>query len=193
MAARRLPREFARLSRIGDPFLRRLAFVGILTKYLPPPAPIVVGGHAVEFYTLGSYATGDIDLIYPRPSVIGTLLTSWGFEQAGRHWVHPGLGLFVEVPNDMVEGADFDRVIETEAGGLPVRVIGPEDIIVDRLNAFVHWKSPEDGFWALELMRITYSQLDWKYLRARCKEETTLKALQALRRKARMRLAKDQL
>ncbi|MCM8821052.1 MAG: UbiD family decarboxylase, partial [Candidatus Omnitrophica bacterium] len=61
----KLPKEFKRLSEIDNNFKQRLYFVGILTKYLKVKKirPIVVGGHAVEFYTLGSYTTGDIDIV----------------------------------------------------------------------------------------------------------------------------------
>ena len=46
---------------------RKMYFVGILTKALEKfkIRPVVVGGHALEFYTLGGYATGDIDLVCP--------------------------------------------------------------------------------------------------------------------------------
>lgn len=57
--------EFKKLRRIDNDFKRRLYFAGILTKYPGKKKimPVIVGGHAVEFYTLGSYTTGDIDIV----------------------------------------------------------------------------------------------------------------------------------
>ncbi len=55
----------ALLEPLVDTLERRLTFVGLLTRGVEAlgwPAPVVVGGHAVEFYTAGGYTTVDIDL-----------------------------------------------------------------------------------------------------------------------------------
>lgn len=172
------PPEFQRLREIADPFLRRLYFVAILTKYLPESAkPVVVGGHAVEFHTGGRYATGDIDLVCPDRQALNALLTSWGFDRQGRHWGRDDLELYVEAPGEALEGAEADRVVEGELEGLPVFVIGAEDLLVDRLNAYVHWRYADDGFWAQQILRAHGKELDWDYLQRRCEQEDTLAAL----------------
>jgi len=76
-----LPLEFKKLKVITEPFRQRLYFVGILTKYLRKKnlRPVIVGGNAVEVYTLGSYAIGDI--VYPDAQAAGELLSSWGFKK----------------------------------------------------------------------------------------------------------------
>ena len=94
------PPEFKRLLKISPPFKQRLYFVAILTKYLKDKRikPIVVGGNAVEFYTLGTYASADIDLVSPGYEIIDKLLKSWGFKKLGRHWLLPEIDLEVEIP-----------------------------------------------------------------------------------------------
>ncbi|HQP00277.1 MAG TPA: hypothetical protein PL042_06685 [Caldisericia bacterium] len=53
-----------KLKKIKEPFKNRLFFVGILTEKSKDYniKPILVGRNAVEFYTLGSYSTEDIDI-----------------------------------------------------------------------------------------------------------------------------------
>lgn len=184
MPDRCLPPEFEKLTLHEEPFVRRLLLVGILSKYLPT-RPVLVGGNAVEFYTMGGYATGDIDLVYPREQLIAELLGSWGFGREGRHWVYRELGLYVEVPSAQLEGADRDRLTRVEVDGLPVDVIGLEDLLIDRLSAAVHWRSDEDRHWAYELIRSNLADLDWDYLRCRGREEQVLALLEELEEQAR--------
>jgi len=49
--------------------------------------PILVGGCAVEFYTLGSYATQDIDVVIPERREFDLALRALGFskEKGQRH------------------------------------------------------------------------------------------------------------
>src|SRR5680860_185649 len=84
-------REFERIvGGIEDTLERRLAFVALLGTastargWLPP---VVVGGHAVEFYTAGGYATVDIELVSGHEP-LEAVLPKWGFVARGRHWVH---------------------------------------------------------------------------------------------------------
>lgn len=72
-----------------------MLFVGWLTRQVKPYGlePIVVGGHALEFYTLGDYATADIDLVCPERAIVGQILEQAGFHREGRHWYRPDLGL----------------------------------------------------------------------------------------------------
>ena len=54
---------------------------------------------------------------------------------------------------------------------LEIKTLGIEDIIIDRLNALVHWKSLEDGRLAKELVLIHFNKIDWKYLKKRAEDE----------------------
>ncbi len=178
------PSEFKRLLKISPPFKQRLYFVGILTKYLKDEGirPVVVGGNAVEFYTLGTYATADIDLVSPGYEIIDKLLKSWGFEKLGRHWLLSEIDLEVEIPASSLGEDEESKILEVEVERLKVYLIGIEDLIIDRLNAYVHWKSLEDGEWAEQLIKLHFSKIDWSYLESRALKEETLKALKKLKR-----------
>lgn len=168
-------------SKMPDSWQRRLFVMAILTLALEKDGirPIVVGGHAVEFYTLGGYATGDVDIIVPETGPVNSLLTAWGFSREGRHWYSEMLNIAIEVPASILAG-DISRLTEVEIDGLTVYLIGIEDIILDRLNAFVHWKSERDGEWAEEMLALHRDRIDRDYLLARAREDDTLEALRTM-------------
>ena len=144
---------------------RRLFFVAILTKALERDGlkPVVVGGHAVEFYTLGDYATKDIDIVMAESHRLDDILNAWGFTRQGRHWYHEEFDIAIEVPSSTLAG-DMGRLVEVEVEGLPVYLIGIEDIIIDQINALVHWKSTRDGEWAQEMLCLHAGEIDREYL-----------------------------
>jgi hypothetical protein len=166
---------------IHDPLKRNLYLLGLLSDALGPEKPVVVGGFTLEFYSTGGYATGDIDLVYPEPGVLGAVLEEWGFKKEGRHWISEEFDLFIEVPGTALAGEERIRVTIVEVEGLKILLLGVEDLIVDRLNAFVHWKSTDDGYWAKELLFIYAESLDNDYLARRCADENTVSALEELR------------
>ena len=43
-------------------------------------------------------------------------------------------------------------------------VIGIEDLLIDRLRAWVHWNSDEDGRWARRLTFLYNERMDWHYV-----------------------------
>jgi hypothetical protein len=176
------PPEFETLKSISEPFMRRMYLVAVLTRYLSAQGrPIVVGGHAVEYYTLGQYPTGDVDIVCARRRELDALLTAWGFTREGRHWRNDSLQLYIEAPAESLEGADPARVVEVEVEGLRLSVVGPEDLIADRLNGYVHWQYSEDGFWAEQIIRGHGEALDWEYLGCRCAQDETVQALQQMK------------
>lgn len=161
---------------------RRLLFVALLTKELEPKGirPILVGGNAVEFYTAGGYATAGIDLVAPTEP-IDSVLISWGFKKDGRFWFDDALGIAVEAPGSALAG-DLGHILAVDINDLTCYVIGIEDIVVDRLNAAVHWKSEDDRFWAKELLEIHQATIDWPYLERRSRAEGTEALLKRLRK-----------
>ena len=170
------------LGSITAPLERRLAFVGLLTvavESLGWPAPVVVGGHAVEFHTAGGYTTVDIDLVGASEPVAQVLL-EWGFVREGRHWYDQALGLLVEVPGGQLEPAALERVVRVALGPMHVYVLGTEDLIIDRLNACVHWGHEESCLWASALMSAQGIVLDVAYLRARAGEDDVAGRLEQL-------------
>lgn len=170
-----------KLKGMPDNWQKRLFFVGILTKTLETEGvrPIVVGGHAVEFYTLGGYATGDIDIAIVDSRALDKILTDWGFKKEGRHWYSEEIDIAIEAPASTLAG-DEKRLTEVEVEGLTIYIIGVEDIIIDRLNALVHWRSFRDGEWAEEILALHFDKIDIEYLKERAKEEDTYEVLEGM-------------
>ncbi|NJD78800.1 MAG: hypothetical protein FIB08_17190 [Candidatus Methanoperedens sp.] len=138
--------------------------------------PVVVGGSAVDFYTEGIYQSYDIDLISNR-KIIGEILENvFSFKPSGRHWINERIGLSVEIPGSSLAG-DKDKVTVIKIEGLKVYVIGFEDLIIDRLNACLHWKSQTDCDQAQYIIRYYRNRLDFGYLEKRAKDEGILRTL----------------
>ena len=177
-----------RLREEADPRRRRLIMLGLLTARLSPEGiePILVGGAALEFYTAGGYATGDVDLALPFGPEVDTAFAALGFEKEGRFWYHADLDLFFEAPAPAgLPGEDAPRT-EVAVEGLRVVIVGVEDLLVDRLRAWVHWKSDEDGRWTRRLAKLYAHRMDWGYLRARTRDvPEEAEALQRIEREAR--------
>ncbi|MHB1340441.1 MAG: helix-turn-helix domain-containing protein [Coriobacteriia bacterium] len=167
-----------RVSAFSDTLERRLAFVAVLTagvEALGWPAPVVVGGHAVEFWTAGDYPTVDIDLAGDSEPV-SEVLGAWGFAREGRHWYDESLGIVVEVPSTTLAPAQLDRTVTVDLGGLRAHILGIEDLIIDRLNACKHWSDDESCMWAVALVSAAPG-LDRRYLEQRATEEDVADAL----------------
>ena len=152
-----------------DPQRRRLLALGLLTRLLAPHGiePVLVGGGALEFYTAGGYATKDMDLALPAAPEVDAAFAALGFDKEGRYWVNADLDLLFEAPAPAgLPGEDAPRT-EVEIGGLRVVIIGIEDLLIDRLRAWVHWKSDEDGRWTRRLALLYPDRIDWRYVRKR--------------------------
>ena len=166
-----LDERLDRLRREADPRRRRLLALGLLTAQLAPLGiePILVGGGALEFYTAGGYATGDMDLALPHGPDVDAAFAAMGFRKEGRFWYQTDLDLLFEAPAPAgLPGEDAPRT-EVSVDGLRVVVIGVEDLLIDRLRAWVHWKSQEDGRWTRRLAHLYAQRLDWDYLRQRAR------------------------
>jgi predicted nucleotidyltransferase len=177
----------ARLDRakdISNLLDRRMWVLAVITQAVADLGvrPIVVGGSAVELYTLQDYATHDVDVVMPVSPEIAVVLEKLGFGREGRYWVHKDTDVLLEMPSDSLAG-DLDRVARVEIDDMCVYIIGIEDLVIDRLNACKHWQSQEDCRWAERLVDIHFRTLDWPYLERRAEEEKTIDVLEAIRRK----------
>lgn len=152
--------------------------MGLLTREAERSGvqPIVVGGSAIDFYTEGIYPSHDIDLVSNRKIIGEILVNVFNFKPSGRHWINEQIGLSVEVPDNRLAG-DKDKVTVVRIENLKVYVIGIEDIIIDRINACVHWKSQTDCDQAMFMIRYYRNRLDFRYLEEKAKDEGILKAL----------------
>lgn len=141
-------------------------------------APVLVGGAALELYTRGAYRTADIDLVGRVPEEVAAELESVGFARQGRHWVHPGARIFIELP-----AASFDAPVVVDAvrfGEWTLRVLSPEDVLVDRLAAWKFWKVVAEGVNAFLLWRDRGDRMDAKRLAKRARAESLADALAEL-------------
>lgn len=160
---------------------KTMYFSAVMAKELEPHGikPILVGGGALEFYTQGSYMTLDIDLVVAGRDHAKEVLEKMGFSRmpGQRSWFSEELDLSVEMPDYDLAGS-MERVISVEMeDGLTAYVIGVEDLIIDRLNAYKYWKSLSDGEWAAAALLIHLDELDMEYLKARAKEDGITDAL----------------
>ncbi len=180
-----IKRELLNLKRIGNRWERRLFFAAIISEFLQKNHRVdlvVVGGNAVEFYTLGSYSTEDIDIVVTNFGIVENLLQYLDFEKINRIWYREDIDISIDLVGSELAG-DPKRVSRVSIKGRTVQIIGLEDVIVDRLNAFIHWKSEQDGLWAQEIVAIHQGDIDWKYLEQRCKKEQVISALEEIKKK----------
>lgn len=179
-----LREALAKATRIAEPFKRRLYVLGVITSALAPRGivPIIVGGCAVEFYTLGSYATQDVDVVVSGRNEFDSVLRSLGFSKGSgqRHWYSEELDLAIEAPDDILAGSR-ERVITLEIESFAVHIIGLEDLILDRLRAYVFWRSLSDGEWAGRMIALHDSEIDWTYLTSQAARENLTDALERVR------------
>ncbi len=180
---------FKLIKQTESPLKRQLLTVALLTSLLEKrgkPAPVIIGGCALSYYTREVYFTADIDLAYVDREVLDEVLKDIGFSKRGRYWVNESLKSAVEVPAAVLAGEEAPLEVVELGEGLNCRVIGIEDLIIDRLNACKHWRSQTDCE-MVELLIIKYSgELDWPYLekKADLPENDILGELQSLKTKA---------
>ena len=152
--------------------------------------PVVVGGSAVEFYTLGNYTSRDIDMIVEEPEHIGSVMTGLGFcHDAGTWYLPEKPSIVVEFRKGPLAG-DKKRVQPVQ---LPddhtAYLISLEDIIIDRTLVAKYWTDGSEE-WVRFLMVAHYDEIDWKYLRHVAKQELCLDTLDKARNWARSKRKK---
>lgn len=160
---------------------KKLIVVSELTQRLLEEGlkPIVVGGSAVEIYSVGDYQSADIDIVLNARDRAVRHLQQMGFLQEGRMFYHPEWRIAIEIPSETLAGS-LERITELKIDEGVVYCIGLEDLLIDRLNASVHWKSQEDRRWAQVLIQAYSHDIDWDYLRQRACEESTLQELEQI-------------
>ncbi len=135
----------------------------------------LVGGQAVETYTAGQFTTGDIDITTTDKKATERLLIQMGFTRAGMVWLNERLGLAVHIVADYPSRTE--KVRNIDVGSYRVRVVGVEDLIIDRLAAAKLWKSERDREQAIVLSNGFRGSIDIEYLRKRAGEENLEDAL----------------
>lgn len=189
MAEFALRDEFAALAAIEDPVRRRARFVALLSREFRNrglPAPSVVGGLAVEIYTLGGYTTGDIDL-KADPDALRSILRDLGFVERSGTFAHEAMDLYVQWLGGGLAGpaeSPAKALIVNIGEGLSIRLVGFEDLIVDRLCAAKWWKDADSRLWARVLYRAALLtedfDFDLAYVRERARDEKVEDELDSL-------------
>jgi hypothetical protein len=154
------------LKREPNPQKMKMLLLGYVTDRLEKESQSIylVGGQAVETYTGGQFLTGDIDITTTDSKATEKILASLGFKQIGMIWLNKELGVAIQIVGSFLTGS-LERTLTIQAGPYNVKVIGVEDLIVDRLAHAKLWKSPGD----LEKAKVLYAsfkrQIDENYLR----------------------------
>lgn len=105
---------------------------------------VLSGGVAVMLYVQSRYVTRDVDLItltVIRRKDLQKVLGELGFEEQGRHFVHPDTPYIIEFPPGplAVGGEPVRDVHEIRLPTGRLKVLSPTDCVKDRLSAFFHW------------------------------------------------------
>ena len=161
-----------RLRKEPDELARKMLLIGYLTERLEkkkPESVYIVGGQAVETYTAGQFRTGDIDIVTPDSKAAEKILKRMGFEREGMVWLNKTLGLAIHIVGLFAKNSEKARIIH--AGPYKVRIVGVEDLIVDRLVAAKFWNSQVDLEQAKALWKGFRKQIDLQYLRKRARDE----------------------
>ncbi|HET9638667.1 MAG TPA: hypothetical protein VFP12_05635 [Allosphingosinicella sp.] len=143
-------------------------------------APILVGGAAVEIYSMGRISTGDFDIVTPWQAEFEEELQRIGFVRpagkgrATRGWVHPDLALGFEiVSGSLLDGAaDHHRVrlINLDTDG-SAAIISLEDMIADRVGQYASGTAPEMLDQARRLYEL-HKDADLDYMEKRIRHES---------------------
>ncbi len=178
MIAESLPVRLEEAKKIDDPLKRRLFVLAVITAALAPHhiRPILVGGGAVEYYTFSGYTTRDMDLAVADHQLLAQVMAELGFARQGRYWLREDLDALVEAPASTLVGEEAP-LTQVETGGLVCYILGVEDLIIDRLNGYVHWHWQDDRRWVERLIVLHGKNIDWAYLRRRAAEAQTAQAL----------------
>ena len=159
------------MENLSDPVNERILIAALISSRAKEFANelVVVGGSAVEFYTAASYMTKDIDFVAKDNFHIHEIMTSLGFAISdGYTWFHPDTSVVVEFPKPPLAG-DINRLTEVETEYGVAKIIGIEDIILDRLKWREFW---QDNNELPEMMLLShYDSIDFDYLRSQAEYE----------------------
>lgn len=148
-----------------DLLLRAIKLSGVITTLFKKRGIplVVVGGSAVEFYTVGGYMSGDIDfcrrsLKAPSLRLIKEILEPLGGKCVGRNWMV--CGLFVDLLG-IVETETYKDFVKVETPYGTVSMIPPELSLVERV--FYAMESEESVASARQMMvaALADENFDW--------------------------------
>ena len=150
---------------------KKMLLLGFLSDELSRRAGLLflVGGQAVETYTAGQFTTGDVDVTTTDREATESLLGRLGFKKEGMVWLSEKLGVAVHIVGSYPSRTA--KVRSVEVGPYTVKVVGVEELIIDRLKAAKFWKSGRDSEQAFVLFNGFRERIDLDYLSERAREE----------------------
>lgn len=162
----------SQLRREPNPLRMKLLLLGYITDRLEKRSETIflVGGQAVETYTVGQFTTGDIDITTSDRKSAEKILRSLGFREIGMIWLNEQLGVAVQIVGEFLSGS-YERTLTIKVGPYNVRVIGIEDLIIDRLAAAKFWESARDLERARALLSSFRDRIDRNYLKRTAKKK----------------------
>ncbi|MFX0135532.1 MAG: DUF6036 family nucleotidyltransferase [Candidatus Hodarchaeota archaeon] len=181
-----MEKEIKALQNIKDASQRRMMFLGLITDILKDKDIdlILVGGQAAAFYTLGSYTTEDMDIVSNDSNAVSKLLEELKFEKTGRIWYNEEINIAIDLVSPYFTGSK-EKLREVELENRYIKVIGVEDLIIDRLISYIQWKVERDGLVAKQLILLHYDDIDWEYLEGRAKKESVINELKIMKNELR--------
>jgi hypothetical protein len=161
----------AKLGKEPNDLKKKMLLLGFLSDELSGKGGflLLVGGQAVETYTGGQFTTGDVDITTTDREETEKLLGRLGFTREGMVWLNEKLAIVVHIVGSYPTRTE--RVRTVEVGPYRVRVVGVEELIIDRLRAAKFWKSKRDSEQAAVLLNGFRERIDPEYLRNRAQEE----------------------
>jgi hypothetical protein len=163
---------------IKNPLKRPLWIVAILTEALKTigERPILVGGEALEYYTSDGYTTGGIDIVLPSTNEVNTIFSKLGFHKEGRYWIREDIDVLIEAPASDLAGENTP-LVEVEIEDMRCYIIGFEDMIIDRLDSYIHLHWEDARRWVKGLLSLHGQDINKKYLFSKAREHSSEQAL----------------
>ena len=148
---------------------KKMLLLGYVTSQLEKKKQSIflVGGQAVETYTAGQFLTGDIDVTTSDSATTQKILKSLGFEEIGMIWLNKPLGIAFHIVGHFAP----ERPRTIRIGPYKARIVGVEELILDRLSAAKFWNIPADYERAKVLYDNFEKQIDKDYLRKIAKKK----------------------
>ena len=186
-------RRLLRAARAEPDRNRQFLLVGAAITQILSTEPVVVGGTAQDYYTAPLYRPTDLDLCAPVTGRDADELRKLGFVRSGGHWVHDRTNVAVEFPEAAIDG-DPERTTIFEIGAARVRIIGVDDLYLDRVRQATATESESDQAFqgAVVIAVARYEEIDWLYVKkvvdaTRTAHRTLGEAMARINRKVRRR------
>lgn len=164
------PKSFiSKVRREPNELRKKMLLLGYVTSQLEKnkQSMFLVGGQAVETYTAGQFPTGDIDVTTSDSTTTQRVLKSLGFEEIGMIWLNKKLGIAFHIVGYFAP----EKPVTIRVGPYKVRIVGVEELILDRLSAAKFWNIPADYEKAKVLYDNFKKQIALDYLKEKAKKK----------------------